>query len=320
MNSYYDIWNQYIYFFSASSTQEYLKKCYRKAKITDGDIKSFENSYTFQYYLEHAKTFYTQAISSPLSIQPILVFYGFIQLLKACLLTLDPNYPESTAVLAHGVTTRKRKKQQYEFFTDEVKVQKNGLFTHMAEKMFNIKHLEGEKFSMGQLLQQIPELNDAFLFLMSQKTFEKMEGKESNYKINLDILNKYHMTKDRLGDFLQSKTALSLNLQEKEFLEIDTSVPITYNNHSPFHYCLGNKQFVISLIKDSTCYVFPELLTHYLILYNLGMISRYETEWWSELLKTTPNDDYPYICHFMQATLIKGPFLIYQWLTKERFL
>ncbi len=54
----------------------------------------------------------------------MLLFYGMSQLFKACLLTIDPNYPESTTVLAHGVTTRKRKKQGYQFLEDEVKVQK----------------------------------------------------------------------------------------------------------------------------------------------------------------------------------------------------
>ena len=44
----------------------------------------------------------------------------------------------------------------------------------------------------------------------------------------------------------------------------------------------------------------PELISHYLVLYNLSMIARYETEWWSELLKTTPNDDYPTIIQFLK--------------------
>ena len=57
--------------------------------------------------------------------KPMLLFYGMGQLFKACLLTIDPNYPESTSVLAHGVTTRKRKKQGYQFLEDEVKIQKN---------------------------------------------------------------------------------------------------------------------------------------------------------------------------------------------------
>src|SRR6476620_4268203 len=102
-------------------------------------MKSYQNCYPFIYYLEHAKTYYEQANIAPLSIKPILVFYGFSQLLKACLLTIDPNYPESTALLAHGVTTRKRKKQQYEFLKDEVKVQKNGLLPCVADKLFQIK-------------------------------------------------------------------------------------------------------------------------------------------------------------------------------------
>ena len=30
--------------------------------------------------------------------------------------------------------------------------------------------------------------------------------------------------------------------------------------------------------------ILPELLIHYLLLYNLSMISRYETDWWYDLL------------------------------------
>ena len=97
--------------------------------------------------MEHAQIYYKQAADSPLLIQPILLFYGFVHLIKACLLTIDPNYPENTSVLAHGVSTRKRKKQQYEFLKDEVKFQKNGLFPCMLENMFNIKHLEGDKIN-----------------------------------------------------------------------------------------------------------------------------------------------------------------------------
>ena len=85
--------------------------------------------------------------------------------MKASLLTLDPNYPESTSLLAHGVTTRKRKKQQYEFLKDETKIQKNGLLPCIAEKLFQIKQLEGEKFTMETLIREIPEMQTSFSFL-----------------------------------------------------------------------------------------------------------------------------------------------------------
>ena len=100
-----------------------------------------------------------------------MLFYGFVHLIKACLLTEDPGYPENTSVLAHGVSTRKRKKQQYEFLKDEVKFQRNGLFSCMLEKMFNIKHLEGDKATMICLLQQIPEINPLFIQLERKNTF-----------------------------------------------------------------------------------------------------------------------------------------------------
>ncbi len=77
--------------------------------------KSFENCYPFIYYLEHGKNYYELYKAAPFSIQPMLLFYGISQLFKACLLTIDPNYPESTTVLAHGVTTRKRKNRGINF-------------------------------------------------------------------------------------------------------------------------------------------------------------------------------------------------------------
>ncbi|WP_418922207.1 YaaC family protein, partial [Bacillus thuringiensis] len=142
--------------------------------------KSFENCYPFIYYLEHGKNYYELYKKAPFSIQPMLLFYGISQLFKACLLTIDPNYPESTTVLAHGVTTRKRKKQGYQFLEDEVKIQKNGLFTHVAEQLFHMKHLEAEKFNMLELMGNIPELQNLFRYSQKGSTLYKIDSTIKN--------------------------------------------------------------------------------------------------------------------------------------------
>ncbi len=59
--------------------------------------------------------YYDQFSKAPLALKPLLLYYGYVQLLKAILLTVDPIYPQSSSVLAHGVSTRKRKKQHYSF-------------------------------------------------------------------------------------------------------------------------------------------------------------------------------------------------------------
>ncbi|WP_419882589.1 YaaC family protein [Peribacillus sp. B-H-3] len=311
--------NKFIYFSSASSTQSFLRKCYERENNPEADLKSFENCYPFMYYLEHGQTYYNQAQIAPLSLKPVLLFYGFVQLLKACLLTLDSNYPESTTDLAHGVTTRKRKKQQYEFMFDEVKVQKNGLFTNIAEKMFHMKHLESEKYTMEQLLREIPELKDCHLYLASKKTFQELKSAGEVYQLPIAILSSFNMTENRFNGYLESKLSSSINMtSNSSSISLSVEQGLLVNQDSPIHYHMFEKSFMLSLNKSSPCYLFPELMIHYLVLYNLSMISRYETEWWSELLKTAPNDDYPYISEFLNISQDKTPFLVFEWLMKER--
>ncbi|RFU71521.1 hypothetical protein D0469_00985 [Peribacillus saganii] len=312
-------WDKFTLFFSASFSQSYLNKCYQKESITEKDTKSYENCYPFLYYLEHSKTYYDQAAIAPPSIQPILAFYGFTQLLKACLLTVDPVYPESTSVLAHGVTTRKRKKQQYEFLSDEIKIQKHGLFTHFAEKMFHMKHLDGEKFSMRDLLKELPEMSQPFEFLTLTKNFKKLDYQNGEYHLPISILNRFHMTSNRFNDYLKSKVPMEIELKEGPTLSLLFDGKLSCNNNAPFRKDINSDSFMLSLNKDSPCYALPELIIHYLVLYNLSMIARYETEWWSELIKSMANNDYPFIMQFLTITLEKGPYLILKWLTEDKF-
>ena len=70
---------------------------------------------------------------------------------------------------------------------------------------------------------------------------------------------------------------------------------------TPLKYNLEDEHFYFPFVRGRLL-TFPEMLSHYLLLYNLSMIARYETEWWSELLKTMPNKDYPFIVQFLNLT------------------
>ncbi|WP_240338530.1 YaaC family protein [Peribacillus alkalitolerans] len=305
-------------FYSTASVQSFLKKNYMKLNIEDPDVKSFDNCYPFIYYLEQAQTYYKQANHSPVSIKPILLFYGFVQLLKACVLTVNPYYPESSVVLSHGVTTRKRKKQQYEFLKDEIKIQKNGLFTQVSEKMFHMKHLEGERITMQDLLIQLPELNQSFLFLTGRKTFQTLKNEDNNFSFPTSLLTRFYMSEERFIEYLKTKTkALFIPVISGEKLSVFQSDTITCNQPGPIKFHLPEKQFQFFLEKDLLATDFPELLIHYLLLYNLSMIARYEIEWWYELLKNLDSNDYPFILQFLSSTEEKGPYLIKEWLMEK---
>jgi hypothetical protein len=314
-----NIWDQFSIFYSTPSSQSFLKKAYTKRNIQDAEIKSFDNCYTFIYYLEQAKTYYDQSKISPISIQPILLFYGFVQLLKACVLTINPDYPESTAILAHGVSTRKRKKQHYEFLKDEIKIQKNGLFTHMAEKMFHMKHLEGERITMSDLMGQVPEINPVFRFLTSSNHWIPISKNGIDHNLDHKVLDIFHMSLERFSTFLEEKINVDISSLKNSdnTLSFQTRKKISYNHSGPIKYNLLTQHFYLSLDKNNSCFTFPELLIHYLLLYNLSMIARYEIEWWYDVLKNMASNDYPFIQQFLTHSIHKGPYLIYTWLHEQ---
>lgn len=313
----YKNWDAFLPFFSASSSQSFLKKNYQLQQIESAEQKSYENSYPFIYYLEHGQIYYKQAEFAPLIIQPILLFYGFVHLIKACILTIEPNYPETTSVLAHGVSTRKRKKQQYLFSQDEVKFQKSGLFPYMGEKMFHMKHLEGEKASMKELFCQIPELNQLFWQTEGKNTFVKIEQQREIFSLPKEILDTYHMTESRFIEYWKTKTLSTIMVENSDQHFIHFTInPLCLYKLQPIKYNFESEHFYFPLTKNELNN-YPELLIHYLLLYNLSMIARYETEWWSELIKMMPNEDYPFIQSFLNISAKKGPFLIYQYLTKN---
>ena len=302
-------WKYYRTFYSAEYSQHFLRKCYQE--IPDGDKLSYQNSYAFIYYIEHSKKYFDQSDRAPYELQPVLLFYGMVQLMKAAILTVDPNYPETTQVLAHGVSTRKRKKSQYEFLLDEVKVQKNGLLTHFSEKIFNLKQLEGEKYKMGELMKKIPELHQAFYYIKNEKLTYEATSDVEGFSISSKILDQLYLSKESFVNFLNDhcKNKIISCSEENGKLKIKMAKKLNILSCSPFQFNLSNGSYYLPIKRELYSF-FPEILAHYLLLYNLSMVCRYETEWWGELFHSYPTNDLPFITEFLETTKHKVPFYI----------
>ncbi|WP_027410559.1 YaaC family protein [Anoxybacteroides tepidamans] len=318
MHCYKGIWEKFTSFHSTNIAQQFLYRCYTKIGREDAKQKSYTNCYPFIYYLQHGENFYLTAYQAPLSIKPVLLFYGMVQLLKSCLLTVDADYPESSSVLAHGVSTRKRKKQNYEFFYDEVKIQKYGLFTHFSEKMFHVKHLTGAKFHMRMLLQRISDLHELFETYYNQQLSRKVlyEPLRQFVSIPVEILDDYHMTFGRFINYITKEWSWiekdSLQIEE-EYIKATCAHPLKPLGCEPLMFSLDDRSYCLPIQREEI-FQLPEIMCHYLLLYNLSMISRYETEWWNELLHSYSSDAYPFIHRFLSVTSEKVPLLLYEYL------
>lgn len=309
----------YLPFYSTSYTQKYLLQSYQEQGITEAVQYSFSNCYPFISYIENGLLYLKQASQIAVQIKPLLLYYGYTHLLKACVLIVDPIYPETTAVLAHGVSTRKKKKQQYEFLMDEVKIQRNGLFTHLASKMFHMK-LSEEKYSMITLLKEIPELSSLFKRMKGNLPQLPISLHREALHIDQAVLNHYHMTKDRFIQLAAEKWRLPIDLEniteEDRLIKLGLREPISKNKESllPFRYDYRLDTYTLSLQKDMLSQLLPDMLIMYLLLYNLSMISRYEIDWWTELFKEMGHQDLPFISGFLDVAEFKIPIIVGEWL------
>ncbi|WP_179107280.1 YaaC family protein [Sediminibacillus massiliensis] len=305
------------YLHSAESAQQYLTSCYEKEKMDDPQKYGYQNCYRFLYYLQHGQTFYKSGKDSPFMIQPILYFYGMVHLLKACLLTVKPGYPENTSVLAHGVSTRKRKKQQYSFLKDEVKIQHKGLFPYFASHLFHMENRSNEKKTMQELLEGIPEMNDLFFFHAGSFPLIKVGSiKEKTFTFPANILDDFHLTEKSFLSYINNYFPVMDHQLEKEQFVIKLSEYVSPLMNSPAVFHLEEENVYFPVRKRSG-HNWHEVMSHYLLLYNLSMICRYETEWWGDLLHTLPNTDYSFIRLFMEVTSQKIPNILGYYLLEK---
>lgn len=217
-------------FLSNQHCSRLLQNSYEKRNIEFATEHALKNVENFTSHISIGKSYIDLADKSPIEVKPILAFYGLVNLLKACAIKYDPYYPSDATLLAHGVSTRKRKKTFYEFMKDEVKVQKNGFFPYISDVAFICEIKIFQKFSMFELFCSLPELDYLFNF----------------YGIN--------------------------------------KRPVDFQIH--------------------------ELLVHYLILYNLSMIARYEVCWWSKLIRDRKTLDYPLIDGYLRIFFANCEHLI----------
>lgn len=299
-----------LYLQSEEHAQSILRERYTKLNIADPIGKSYTNSQTFIYELNHGLELLNQGKRLPYSMQPILYYYGLVHLLKASLRLIRPEYPEKSSQLAHGISARKIKRQDYTFFKDEVNIQLQGLFPYCAEHLFGIEQFSKRKLQMGSLLRLIPEVSPLF-DLRREPSLLKV-GNSQNIKISFpnDILDSHHISQAQfIRDIEQVTNARVLQDDEKMTFQLTKSIDSTM---LPFRLSQAGDIYFPSSKGDA--HMMPDLLINYMILYNLSMLARYDTEWWAELFVLKQDFDYPLIIQLLQASVQNIPIQIAQFI------
>ncbi|GAB4072043.1 YaaC family protein [Barrientosiimonas marina] len=300
----------YTYLQSQQTSQSFLYRCYQQLEGVNAEVKSFENTHAFINYLDHGLRFYETGKQLETLLQPLLLFYGMSHLLKAALLTVRPDYPESTAILAHGVSARKRKKRDYTFMADEVKLQNNGLYPYAAKYLFAVNEPPFTKVTMAQLLSLIPEMDSLWTFQRKQKLAAVGDAGGGQLQFPASLLDSYHITANALIKRIKPFVpAIERQETNRTSIAVTLDQPFQPAANSPFFTDSKCQKLYFPYHRENFLAI-PEVLLHYLLLYNLSMLCRYEPEWWGDLLTDRPDQDYSFVKAFLNITSEKVPLML----------
>lgn len=326
------MWNLFIFFECEPTVKNYLLSRYSNSFANEKNRFAFENTSKFIYFIKQAKGYFFSANKSDILVKPLLIYYGMVSLIKALILTKDPSYPNRASVLQHGLSTRKLKKINFRLVDDEIKVQKDGLLPIFYNLITNGSINDGTKFKIKELLSLIPEIHDCYYKLYNEKNiFQLHIETPKNTQIELTIDKNVLMSFDNnIDNFLgvlndYTKTGSHFNVKESRNLnelvltwKKNINNPLAYENFFDHPLIIQDLKgdYYLRHIKDNRL-LLPEIIIEFLIMYSLGILCRYDTELWGEIIFSFSSEDIYIINEFIDLTIRKFPNLILNNLFEE---
>jgi hypothetical protein len=337
-NSWQKMWDQFVFFESEPTARQFLTSRYSHLDERERKSCAYRNTQKLIYLSKQAREFFNTGMNSNILVRPLLFYYGMVNLAKMLILTLDPWYPSHTSLLAHGVTTRKIKKAQYEFMEDEIKVQKDGLIPHLIQLIADKK--VRETYRMKELLSLIPELSMGYeriyhdTQLVPVYVHDEMDAStlrtEAYFPISLldernvtlhsfcEWVNGFNKAEHYFepGIVYQRQGIFSLYWRHSHGIHgLDS--PNGFSNHLFFRDLMG-RYYVWN--KPEERLMLPEIIHHLLVMYLLGMLCRYEGDLWGEIHFSFHSQDLYVIHEFMNLSPRKYPNLILNLMFQEVFI
>lgn len=315
-------WDSYRYLETEPTARKFLSHQYQRQQVDQPERHAFHQSNRFLYTLKQARAYYQSAQDTDLLIKPLLLFYGCINLLKALLISQDPFYPQNTKMLQHGASTRKMKRNPYSLLDDEVRPQKEGLFSVLALK-YPLPAI-ADRYTVHQLFSYLPELQYDFTRLVEKQywhkvslasvddsyvlTFPKAENGMLLYSSEtfLHLLNR--LWPEDFPAYFEKDDVRSHPSAETKTARFNPAYLSYLNRHPLFSRHADDLYFWNHSAEESPL---PTWASHYLLLYLLGMLCRYETAWWGELVLSHSYAEIYLVEQFLRTHAMEFPLYIW---------
>jgi len=306
-----EIWSRLSYFESEHNAKEFLKKF----SLSNNELADTASS--LAYTIKTAREYYEAAERVTVLTQPLLIFYGMTALSKVLFISTHGKKSPSTE---HGL--RKIKGWNGVFAELSVVVGKDGTFPQF-HGCYNKENLHNLTFSMKELVSLVPEVKVEF-----ETVYKEEKSQALKILRRPDGIHIVDTELDRYKDL--AKLIFTIPGVNEIYLphtqEVEDKLILYYSGIDRAAKDLavravsGEEYLVIPLIKGSKNIFLPEMSVHFLTMYLLGMLSRYQPKEWGEIIKGEESGEIYIIRKFLEATTRKFPNLILNELRDRNFV
>jgi hypothetical protein len=306
-----EIWSRLSYFESESNAREFLERF----SLSDDDLADTASSLAFT--MRTAREYYEAAERVTVLTQPLLIFYGMTALSKVLFTSIHGKKSPSTK---HDL--EKIKDWNGVFAQLSLRVGKDGTFPQFHGCYSQVR-LHNLTFSMKELMSVVPEVKVEFETVYNEKSLALRILRDKNYIRIIDSeLERYKDLEKLIFSIPRISETCLRNAQR-----VDETTMILYRSgpssevwDPAIRTTSGEEYLVIPLRKDNKDISPPEMSVHFLIMYLLGMLSRYQPKEWGEIIKGEDSGEIYIIRKFLEATTRKFPNLILNELWSRNFI
>ncbi|MFC4768483.1 YaaC family protein [Effusibacillus consociatus] len=327
---YRKMWDTFVYFENEQTANRYLRAQYESLGIDEPQRAAYLATPKLIYGIKQARQYYRAAETCDIMTKPLLLYYGMMSLARAYIASRDPEYPTTTSVLKHGLSTRKLKKDSYYFIQDEIRVQKDGLFVVLHQMLGGSPFSDRQRVVIKDLLAVIPELTPGYGRLYGFPAVceieHRVDGNKTCWDLPRWILQAGNHTRDEFLNLLNRTHQDPAQPNRPVFYLGDIDPPGRLHLHHvrpvSCHPLLiedltGRTYLRYPLAGD---FLIPEISLHFMVMFVLGMLCRYETERWGEMILTFLSQDVYLINEFLNLSMRKFPNLILNQLFGEQYI
>lgn len=317
-----ETWSMLSYFESKHNCLQYLEEKFGKIEVdgvTDQDRLEAEQerlgtANDFAFTVSAAREYYEAADKVTILTRPLLVFYGMVSLSKVLFTATHNRRSPSTK---HGL--QKEKQPIGSLAELSVRITKDGTFPQF-HGCYCRDTLSNAKLSLKELLSLIPEVKVPFETIYNEKS-RALRVLRTDIGISLvdSELDKYEDLENRMGQVPDIHARYM-----DQYQRFSNSIVLWCKDREardPVNRAVSGEEYLILPLKKNTRIIdLPEMSSHFLIMFLLGMLSRYEPKEWGRVIKGEESGEIYLIQKFLEVTKRKFPNLVLNELRNRDFV